>query len=413
MTRSLESARSAHRQTLQFRPAATRGVVDTFFTWRPSLPPWLLGGYCALVVCVVLFVVQVPYTDKVRAEGLTEPLLQAALLTAAGRGQVVSVEAGENQEVSADQVLVVIAIGARGPGGEHVDQHAVERLKLQRQSLRSEREHFAASFAAARDRLRAQRERLVQQEHHAVENLHILERRASLIEVEHARVDRLAAAGWISQQDVRRSELDRLAAEHAVVEGRRDLDQAGANLLQLDHRLANDAASTAQALARFDAQIADVRQELRLLKVQAQRAVVAPFDGRIADLQAFVGQQVKSGEHLMSVVPAATAAHRIVLWLPVTAGGRVHEGMAVRLRYAGYPVAEHGSGTGTIERISPLARTAAPGVLRYRALVAVTSLPRNADRVPAGMAVDADIVVARKPLWMWFLEPLREAMERL
>ncbi len=372
-----------------------------------------MAGYCCLLLVGAGYLIQVQYTDKVRAGGLTEPLLQPALLSASAAGQITAVDVRENEWVRTGQVLAVIAVGVRGAAGESVDQYAIEQLRLKRRSLVAERDSLAASALAARSRLRAHREQLLQQQRSAVENVDILERRALLVKSEHKRLMQLVSERWISPRDARRGELEYLAAEHAVVKGRRELIDAGAELLRYDHQLAADEAVSEQAQARLDAQIADVRQELRLLSARTHLAVVAPFDGHVADLQAFAGQQVDRGEHMLSVVPPMTMDHRVVLWLPATAGGRVREGMSVRLRYAGYPMTEHGSGAGMVERVSPVARAPAQGALRYRALVAVTALPRSADWIPAGMAVDADVVLARKPLWMWLLEPLMDAAARL
>ncbi len=416
MTHPLEPAPRAGPQKLQFRPAAQHqgaAAQAATFAWHPRVPSWVLVGYCCLLLVGAGYLVQVQYTDKVRAGGLTEPLLQPALLNAAEAGEITAVDVSENEWVQTGQVLAVIAVGARDAVGEAVDQHAIEQLQLKRRSLVSERDNLAASAEAAHIRLREHREQLLLQQSTATENMNILERRALLAKTEHERLTQLLRERWISPRDARRSELEYLAVQQAAVNGRRELIDTRAELARHDHQMATDEAAARQAQTRIDARIADVRQELRLLTARMHLSVVAPFNGHVADLQAYVGQQVGRGEHMLSVVPPMTMEHRVVLWLPATAGGKVREGMPVRLRYAGYPMTEHGSGAGTVERVSPVARARSPGTLRYRALVAVTALPRAADWIPAGMAVEADVVLARKPLWTWLLEPIINAIARL
>ena len=50
---------------------------------------------------------------------------------------------------------------------------------------------------------------------------------------------------------------------------------------------------------------------------------------------------------------------------------------------------------------------------RFRAEIAIDSVPEGISHIPAGMAVSADILLDQRPLWRWLLQPLTDALTRL
>jgi membrane fusion protein len=157
-----------------------------------------------------------------------------------------------------------------------------------------------------------------------------------------------------------------------------------------------------------------------LAQSEAQRAVVlrAPRDGVVANLALQNGQTVTAGQRLLSILPQGSLL-QAELWLPSRAAGFLETGNRVVLRYPAFPYQKFGQKGGRVLEISRSATTASEltGLLGrtvsepfYRVLVeldqqTVTAYGRLESLKP-GMTVDADILLDRRRLIEWVLEPL-------
>ncbi len=157
-----------------------------------------------------------------------------------------------------------------------------------------------------------------------------------------------------------------------------------------------------------------------LAQNEAQRAVVlrSPRDGVVANLAVQNGQTVTAGQRLLSILPEGSLL-QAELWLPSRAVGFLETGNRVILRYPAFPYQKFGQQTGRVLEVSRSA-TAAPeltGLLGrpiseplYRVLVELDLQTVNAygkaEPLRPGMTVDADILLDRRRLIEWVLEPL-------
>jgi membrane fusion protein len=157
-----------------------------------------------------------------------------------------------------------------------------------------------------------------------------------------------------------------------------------------------------------------------LAQNEAQRAVVlrAPHDGVVTNMATQNGQTVAAGQRLLSVLPAGSFL-QAELWLPSRAAGFLETGNRVVLRYPAFPYQKFGQKGGRILEVSRSATAAAELTILlgrtiseplYRVLVELDEQSVNAygrpEALKAGMTVDADILLDRRCLIEWVLEPL-------
>ncbi|MEY2495054.1 MAG: rane fusion protein [Verrucomicrobiota bacterium] len=157
-----------------------------------------------------------------------------------------------------------------------------------------------------------------------------------------------------------------------------------------------------------------------LAQNEAQRAVVlrAPHDGVVTNMATQNGQTVAAGQRLLSVLPAGSFL-QAELWLPSRAAGFLEIGNRVVLRYPAFPYQKFGQKGGRILEVSRSATAAAELTILlgrtiseplYRVLVELDEQSVNAygrpEALKAGMTVDADILLDRRCLIEWVLEPL-------
>jgi membrane fusion protein len=157
-----------------------------------------------------------------------------------------------------------------------------------------------------------------------------------------------------------------------------------------------------------------------LAQSEAQRAVVlrAPRDGVVANLAVQNGQTVTAGQRLLSILPQGSLL-QAELWLPSRAVGFIETGNRVVLRYPAFPYQKFGQKAGRILEVSRSATAASELTTLlgrtiseplYRVLVELdqqtVSAYGKAEQLKPGMTVDADILLDRRRLIEWVLEPL-------
>lgn len=157
-----------------------------------------------------------------------------------------------------------------------------------------------------------------------------------------------------------------------------------------------------------------------LAQSEAQRAVVlgAPRDGTVTNLLVQTGQTVGAGQRLLSILPDGSHL-QAELWLPSRAVGFLETGNRVVLRYPAFPYQKFGQQGGHVLEISRSAT--APSELTtllgrsvteplYRVLVQLDEQTVNAygkpESLKPGMTVNADILLERRRLIEWLLEPI-------
>jgi membrane fusion protein len=157
-----------------------------------------------------------------------------------------------------------------------------------------------------------------------------------------------------------------------------------------------------------------------LAQSEAQRAVVlrAAQNGVVANLAIQDGQMVTAGQRLLSILPEGSFL-QAELWLPSRAVGFLETGNRVILRYPAFPYQKFGLKGGRVLEISRSATAASEltGLLGrtiaeplYRVLVELdqqtVSAYGRAEPLKPGMTLDADILLDRRRLIEWVLEPL-------
>lgn len=177
-------------------------------------------------------------------------------------------------------------------------------------------------------------------------------------------------------------------------------------------------------LTLVDRQLASNQQEFLENKARDSLLLQANATGKIASINAEVGQFISPNIPVMNIVPTPSylEAH---LFVPSSAIGFIRTGQTVKLRFQAYPYQKFGQGEGVIHSIS--ATTMNPqeltnlgelsqGVTFNQSepvyLVKVKLVQQfvkaygESKPLKVGMAFDADIMQEKRKLYEWVLEPL-------
>ena len=379
--------------------------------WSPPGQMQLTYLLLGLLVATITLVLQLDYAEKISVQGTAQPQTKPVVVRNQVSGTVERVFVELGQQVSKGTALLSISRQLLGTSGQSEADVRLRSIRAQRGILQQERQQNRLLVEAKA----AHHEQLVLQIDQRLtlrrQQLVVLQRQYALALAEFERGERLKIQGHIGQ-----AQLDQLTGR--VLTQQRSMLNAQDSVQNVQADMANLIAEKSRSLGQANLQVMQISRQIEQLNADANlirqaehETIVAPASGRVEDLVVHAGQTASAGEGLLAIVPP-TPSHEIELLLSSVAAGRVRRGMSVRLRYSGYPHQEFGAGRGEITRVASVAAVGQNQNL-FRALVAVLEQPKTIDHVPAGMRMDADIVLDEKPLWHWLLQPVQAAFNRL
>jgi len=328
------------------------------------VPPPVHARRVAVVLSLVfatmtVFAALAPWQQNIGGDGRVlafAPLERQQTVEAPIDGRVVSWSVVEGQHVEAGDVLVELADN---------DPDLFERLESER-VITEERLHSyearmasleervtsvgnaqSSAVAAARARVRVARDRLLGSEQSVTAAQADLDAQA----INLARSQVLGGQGLLSQRDVElavlaeaRARTSRDAAQNSRDAARADRDAVQASADQADASMQAEIQSANASLesARTDVQNAQtslLRIESRLARQGAQ-VITAPHAASVFRIQAnLMGEQVKAGDPLVTLVPDATD-RAVELWIDGNDASLIGEGRAARLQFEGWPAVQ-------------------------------------------------------------------------
>jgi membrane fusion protein len=265
---------------------------------------------------------------------------------------------------------------------------------------------------AERAALQARRAALRVEAASVAEALAVKEQRLELTERAVQRYAEVHARGFLSDEQwtVRRAELLEQRSGLEMLE--RERVGLARLATEVDEQLATLRPRYANAIAELERALAG--SEVQLVENAARRAaeVAAAQSGTVTGFTAEVGQTVQAGAVLARIVPEEPTLVA-ELYAPSRAVGFVAEGDEVRLRYAAFPYQKFGHARGRVIGVSATTVAGDPargGEPLYRVAVALHAQTVAAYGAPRalkpGMAVEADVLLERRRLIEWVLEPL-------
>jgi membrane fusion protein len=162
--------------------------------------------------------------------------------------------------------------------------------------------------------------------------------------------------------------------------------------------------------AELRAAAAELQKQQVRLAAEQDTTVLAPVRGRVAGVLRPQGMSVTAQEPVLVLLPEG-ALLQAELWLPSSASGFVNPGQVVNLRYEAFPYQKFGVQRARLFDIAESAVSAqagAPPLFRARATLERQDILAFGAARPLrpGMVLSADIIVDKRSLLEWLLEPL-------
>ena len=383
-------------------------------------PPWAARSLSTVLLAmfavgiVALFVVRVPET--ISATFVLTPVHDADPVRALHPGIVAAVNVAESQIVHDHDVLFVLAselvgdrvseretIDARLSGGS--DRRTNERLKYENQERADRQEQ---------QRLEQRLSTLQRQVELKAQQLAVLQDIVS-------RRKREFDEGLSSVMDVNRATLDvdRLAGE--IEQVRADIVDSRNAQARLTYEIESRRAEFAETQRAIGEEMAAFTARKSVLDQDTARdgntmSVLTPCAGTVLKLHVqHRGTVVHEGDALAELV-CANEPLQAELHLPERGIALARVGQSVKLLYDAFPYQRYGVQYGTLRWLSPASSAKASGP-EFRAFagldaetVGVQGQPRA---VLPGMTGRAAVIVGRRSLASYAIEPLRQLRESL
>lgn len=407
------------REAVEHARRRLTGSVSLALPLSTSLLGLFLAG---IVLAALIFASLATYARKETVQGwITTP---GGLLRVQARqgGVVQAVDVRSGQTVRAGEHLVTLSGSietARGGAPALITRD----ISVQRQAeLKEGTARLAAldlEVSRIKDSLEIGRRELIE-----------IDRRVTLqqsqVELAQNVVDQsrsLAEKGYLPQRELNARISASLTAEEYLAQLRSQRLALQRQVAENRSRLATLPSEREILVANASSAAAQLNQRETDVGIQGEHLIGAPATGRVEDVTVRRGQTLSPGD-TVAVLSPGSGSLEVELFIPARAVGFVKPGQSVRLMFAAFPYQKFGSGNGRVLSISSTALTPSElsGALVpvqepvYRARVALDQnfISAYGRHVPlrSGMQLSADIIIDRRSLLEWLLDPLYAAGRR-
>lgn len=379
----------------------------------------LTAFFLVLSLIVAVFLFSFSYTSKATVQGLIVPSRGALRVVPPQAGIVSTRLVGEGSLVKRGDVLFVLS-NERSTLDMPAQEQAVARLlQARRSSFLREREQQQAQDGQRLLALQRRESELASALRHVEAQISLQQERARLAEQAYRRNLDLQASSFISRAGVQTSEAEWLDQRQRLgdlqrtrSETARDLDAA--RFEQKD--VLSQSRRNTEALAR---EITELDQQLAENAAKREITVRAGQAGRVTGITAQPGQMVTSTQSIATILSGGSTLEA-ELYAPSRTVGFIKVGMPVLLRYQAYPYQKFGQSSGRVLEVTasvlaqgdlpPVAASAGGKEPVYRIRVqidqqSVRAYGREQPLLP-GMALEASVLLEKRRLHEWILDPL-------
>ena len=378
-----------------------------------------------LIVACVAYLSLGAYTRRVHAPGIVMPEKGMIVVASPAAGVISGAVATEGAKVSKGQLLYVVNLDATSSSGP-TQQQILARLQQQR-SLLEQQAGVRRSMAVVEKQSLADRLVNLKQQHAETRTQIELQRRTVAFLKD--KVEQLQLG--VQKKIVRDSDFQSQNALY--VQAVAQQAQYGQMALQLENQITEVSATLSLFDNKLDRELAEIDRgvlqlDQMITETEGRRSIEvrAPADGLLTAVRVQSGQQVGTGAALVTLLPSEgkLTAH---LYVDSSAIAFIEPGKPVLLRYAAFPFQRFGLYRGVVREVTRAPIAAGGGGSRngagagsqegggaddslYRIVVDPDEpyvVVRGVQQpIEAGMRVDADIALEKRPLYRWLLDPL-------
>ncbi|KGJ07648.1 hemolysin secretion protein D [Paracoccus sphaerophysae] len=369
-----------------------------------------------VVAGAAIFAATATYARMETVVGWVVPEGGLIRVTAQQGGIIEKLSVAEGDQVAAGEALAELRLSTDledGSAGLALQKQLKNQIEAVRAQAEAEREKLQAQEVS----LKAQRDGMLRELDQSRARVESMAERLALIEADAKRVRKIADRGYASKKNVEESAM-------AVLSAQQELDALRSSVMATERQIGDVEAQlktlplsirAAEAQARAsEAQLAQQGTELAVRDVYRAGATVA---GRVVAVPVSRGQTVPP-QSVIAVLTPEGSTLEAELYVPSRSAGFITPGQEVQLMYQAFPYQKFGAANGTVRSVSRTVlapgEVAIPGleinepVFRVKVGMESDSVQAYGQAIPVqpGMLLSAGIVIDRRTLVEWLLDPI-------
>lgn len=408
-----EPAPLFRRQAVAHQARSLEGEVMLSLSFRNRT---LIALAALVIIGIVVFAANANYSRVENVPGWVVPEGGLIRVTARQGGTIDELSVQEGDEVVNGQSLATLRLSAdtaMGDSGAAIATYLLAELDAARAQAEAEREKLLSEQRS----LETQRSDMSRELDASRARIATMSERLNLIEANTARVRTVAERGYASPKTLDEAELNELIARQELVDVQTSVMSMERAIKDIDAQLQalplSLRAVEAQARAN-EAALARQSTELSILNGYRAGATVS---GRVVAVPVTKGQTVPP-QSVIAVITPEGSSLQAELYVPSRSAGFIKEGQEVRLMYQAFPYQKFGTAAGIVNSVSRTVlspqEVAIPGLLveepvfRVKVTMTSDSVQAYGQMIPVqpGMLLNASIIVDRRSLIEWLLDPI-------
>ena len=378
----------------------------------------------AVIATAIAYAAGAGYSRKETVTGVVMPSGGVIRIVAPRAGSITEVLAHEGDIVREDQVLIRVVSEETSASGLGSDTTILETLKQQQSIIESQVRNEDDHGRLEVERLKSQIDGLGREIEQLESQRRFQAERAANARAYFQRSIPMREQGILNASEFQNRRQAALTEDQSLASFDERLSSKRNDLKQAQLSLERQPLESADRLAALRRNLADVVQRAAEIEGRRRYIVRAPIAGRVTSVVAVPGRWIDPKIPLLSIVPTESR-FEAELYVPARAIGFVAPGQTVRLLYDAFPYQNFGSYHGTVGSVAttmlqpaelpePVLALKEPA---YRVKVmlerqTVDAFGREVALQP-DMTLRADIILERRSLLEWLLEPLLSARHRL
>lgn len=401
------------QEALQFSAQQTLGNITTF---QPVTLRVLTILLLAMTTAAGTYLWLGEYARRQTIYGYLEPEAGTVSIYADERqATITSVYVRNDDIVQKDQPLVQLEYPNNVSGNTDTLTDILEELEARKSELSKQLERHEEYYETEEDHLHSRIDSL---ELELVQQDSLMQLQLDRVSVEStllASMDRLRESRSIAEATYLQAVANKLELEKEVIAIEQRILQLQSAKDDAVHNLSQLPIQRADNQLQIEIQLSAIQQEIAEVVSRQDKVLLSPVSGRVSALQAKVGATTRNGLPLLVIVPE-TGTLQCILLVPSSAVGFLEIDQPVRLMIDAYPHQQFGTLSAALIDVSKTA--IAPNELNspirvnepiYLATAKLESEYFTAmgerRRLQSGMLLKADVILEKRSLIDWLLEP--------
>lgn len=397
--------------------------IDSFegrFMGKPALKfplPITLVSYTSLLILLLFFVFIYlgSYTRRVQARGIVAPQGDVIRIYSNHNGLIDKVHVHDGMFVKKGDVLFTI-VNEKVNNDMYVEKEKIniikKRIRLTQESLNNHDLLLMSGIDSLKNQLDASKKELDDIEH----ELNLLTDKLNITSENYKKNERLFSLNVIAASQVSKEKLHLIEVNIDKNEVITRKNKVSRNIKDIKQKLLELPIKSKKDKLEIERELLDLQTQLIDIESDRVNQITSPIDGVISSINSLPGKNI-SLNHLMAVLSPKNAIMDGVLYIPNKAIGFIKKGDSVKIRFDAFPYQKFGFIHGHVEHVSlgALLPSEIPEITKntdmlygVRLRLEKNSMTAYGREVPlkASMTFEADIMLERRKLYEWVLEPL-------